>query len=162
VVDCATERCGRRHASSSALDRMMCRTDNRRIASYGVTGCEIMCDDAGALSFGSNFTKDIPTPFCDAAPPPPIPLADHRESLIALPCIHPADAPIHAIDACLSRPIGDRVRWIGLTFARQRTGPRASGASIFGGVRHELSDVPIAWERALGWIPTFTCTIADS
>src|SRR3954470_17003887 len=30
-----------------------------------------------------------------------------------------------------------------------------------GGVRHELSDVPIAWERALGWIPTFTCTIAD-
>ena len=30
-----------------------------------------------------------------------------------------------------------------------------------GGIRHELSDVPIAWERALGWIPTFTCSIAD-
>src|SRR4051812_37217482 len=29
------------------------------------------------------------------------------------------------------------------------------------GVRHELSDVPIAWERAMGWIPMFTCTIAD-
>ncbi len=29
------------------------------------------------------------------------------------------------------------------------------------GVRHELANVPIAWERALGWIPTFTCTIAD-
>src|SRR2546430_16341790 len=28
-----------------------------------------------------------------------------------------------------------------------------------GGIRHELSDVPIAWERALGWIPTFTCTV---
>ena len=30
-----------------------------------------------------------------------------------------------------------------------------------GGVRHQLSDVPIAWERALGWIPTFTCTVGD-
>ena len=29
------------------------------------------------------------------------------------------------------------------------------------GVRHQLSEVPIAWERALGWIPTFTCTIGD-
>jgi hypothetical protein len=29
------------------------------------------------------------------------------------------------------------------------------------GVRHRLSEVPIAWERALGWIPTFTCTVAE-
>jgi hypothetical protein len=29
------------------------------------------------------------------------------------------------------------------------------------GVSHMLSDVPIAWERALGWIPTFTCTVGD-
>lgn len=29
------------------------------------------------------------------------------------------------------------------------------------GVRHQLSEVPIAWERALGWIPTFTCTIGE-
>src|SRR4029434_7893017 len=29
------------------------------------------------------------------------------------------------------------------------------------GAPHALSNVPIAWERALGWIPTFTCTIGD-
>jgi len=42
------------------------------------------------------------------------------------------------------------------------TGPALARLSIdVDGVRHELSEVPIAWERALGWIPTFTCTIAD-
>jgi hypothetical protein len=42
------------------------------------------------------------------------------------------------------------------------SGPALARPSLdIGGVRHELSDVPIAWERALGWIPTFTCTIAD-
>lgn len=41
-------------------------------------------------------------------------------------------------------------------------GPALARLSIdIAGVRHELSDVPIAWERALGWIPTFTCAIAD-
>lgn len=41
-------------------------------------------------------------------------------------------------------------------------GPALARPSLeIAGVRHELSDVPIAWERALGWIPTFTCTIGD-
>ena len=41
-------------------------------------------------------------------------------------------------------------------------GPALARPSLdIGGVRHELSDVPIAWERALGWIPTFTCTIGE-
>ncbi len=42
------------------------------------------------------------------------------------------------------------------------TGPALARPTLdIGGIRHELSDVPIAWERALGWIPTFTCTIAE-
>jgi len=42
------------------------------------------------------------------------------------------------------------------------TGPALARLTIdVDGVRHELSEVPIAWERALGWIPTFTCSIAD-
>jgi hypothetical protein len=41
-------------------------------------------------------------------------------------------------------------------------GPALAGVSLdIGGVRHELTDVPIAWERALGWIPTFTCSLGD-
>ena len=42
----------------------------------------------------------------------------------------------------------------------QGTGPALARLTItVDGVRHELSEVPIAWERALGWIPTFTCSI---
>src|SRR6476620_2524214 len=54
-----------------------------------------------------------------------------------------------------------------IEFAGAADFPMGTGAALarlsidVDGVRHELSEVPIAWERALGWIPTFTCTIAD-
>lgn len=94
-------------------------------------------------------------------PPPTIPWQLTGNHWIALPCIHPADASVHAIGV-LHRAARAAIELAG--------GPDfAGGASpallrpvlTIGGVRHELSDVPIAWERALGWIPTFTCTIAD-
>ena len=80
---------------------------------------------------------------------------------VALPCIHPADASIHAL-GMLHR--GSRSS---IEFAGAPDFTRAAGAALarptfdIGGVRHELSNVPIAWERALGWIPTFTCTLGD-
>jgi hypothetical protein len=39
--------------------------------------------------------------------------------------------------------------------------PLARPTLVLDGVRHQLSEVPIAWERAIGWIPTFTCTIGE-
>jgi hypothetical protein len=94
-------------------------------------------------------------------PPPSIPWQITGNHWIALPCIHPADASIHAV-GMLHRGARSAIEFAG--------GPDFMGGNepalarpVLGvdGVRHYLSEVPIAWERALGWIPTFTCTIGD-
>src|SRR5262245_50847737 len=95
VVDCANERCGARHArraAASTLDRIRYRSGNRRIASR-FSG---VYDSAGALSFLSNAIKDILAPVT-LLPPPRIPWQITGNHWVALPCIHPADASIHAI-----------------------------------------------------------------
>lgn len=94
-------------------------------------------------------------------PPPRIPWQITGNHWVALPCIHPADASIHAI-GMLHRASRSAIEFAGAPNFADGAGPALARPSLdIAGVRHELSDVPIAWERALGWIPTFTCTIAD-
>ncbi len=94
-------------------------------------------------------------------PPPPIPWQTTGNHWLSLPCIHPADASIHAI-GMLHRAARSAIEFAGAPDFAAGTGTALARPSLdIGGVRHELSDVPIAWERALGWIPTFTCTIGD-
>ena len=94
-------------------------------------------------------------------PPPRIPWQITGNHWVALPCIHPADASIHAI-GMLHRGARSAIEFAGAADFTEGDGPALVRPSLdIAGIRHELSDVPIAWERALGWIPTFTCTIAD-
>ncbi len=94
-------------------------------------------------------------------PLPAIPWQITGNHWVSLPCIHPADASIHAI-GMLHRASRSAIELAGAAEFLSGVGPALARPSLdIGGVRHELSDVPIAWERALGWIPTFTCTIAD-
>ena len=94
-------------------------------------------------------------------PPPTIPWQITGNHWVALPCIHPADASVHAVGV-LHRASRAAIELAGAAGFADGTGPALLRPVLtIGGVRHELSDVPIAWERALGWIPTFTCTIAD-
>jgi hypothetical protein len=94
-------------------------------------------------------------------PPPPIPWQITGNHWIALPCIHPADASVHAI-GMLHRGARSAIEFAGSSgFSFGNAPALARPSFVIGGIRHELSDVPIAWERALGWIPTFTCTIAE-
>ena len=94
-------------------------------------------------------------------PPPSVPWQITGNHWVALPCIHPADASIHAIGV-LHRDARSAIEFAGARTFTDGTGPALARPSIdIAGVRHEISDVPIAWERALGWIPTFTCTVAD-
>jgi hypothetical protein len=94
-------------------------------------------------------------------PPPHIPWQITGNHWIALPCIHPADASVHAI-GMLHRGARSAIEFAGSSGFSFGTAPALARPSfVIGGIRHELSDVPIAWERALGWIPTFTCTIAE-
>jgi hypothetical protein len=94
-------------------------------------------------------------------PPPRIPWQITGNHWVALPCIHPVDASIHAV-GMLHRGARSAIEFAGAPDFIEGVGPALARPSLdIGGVRHELSDVPIAWERALGWIPTFTCTVAD-
>ncbi|MGH7619193.1 MAG: hypothetical protein ACREPM_18395 [Gemmatimonadaceae bacterium] len=94
-------------------------------------------------------------------PPPKIPWQITGNHWVALPCIHPADASLHAV-GMLHRGARSAIEFAGSPDFLAGTGAALARPSLdIGGIRHELSDVPIAWERALGWIPTFTCGIAD-
>jgi len=94
-------------------------------------------------------------------PPPRIPWQITGNHWLALPCIHPADASLHAV-GMLHRGARSAIEFAGSSDFLSGNGPALAKPAIdIGGIRHELSDVPIAWERALGWIPTFTCSIAD-
>ena len=62
----------------------------------------------------------------------------------------------------LHRGARSAIEFAGAPDFTEGAGPALARPSVdIAGVRHELSDVPIAWERALGWIPTFTCTIGE-
>jgi hypothetical protein len=94
-------------------------------------------------------------------PTPRIPWQITGNHWIALPCIHPADASIHAV-GMLHRAARSAIEFAGAPGFLDGMGAALARPSLdIGGVRHQLSDVPIAWERALGWIPTFTCTVGE-
>ena len=94
-------------------------------------------------------------------PPPPIPWQMTGNHWLALPCIHPGDASIHAVGV-LHRAARAAIEFAGgADFVAGTAAPLARPSISIDGVRQELTNVPIAWERALGWIPTFTCTLAD-
>jgi hypothetical protein len=94
-------------------------------------------------------------------PAPSIPWQITGNHWVALPCIHPADASVHAI-GMLHRAARSAIEFAGSADFMSGIGaPLLRPTLDIGGVAHALSDVPIAWERALGWIPTFTCTIDD-
>jgi hypothetical protein len=94
-------------------------------------------------------------------PPPRIPWQITGNHWVALPCIHPADASIHAVGV-LHRGARAAIEFAGAPDFANGGGEALARPSVdIDGVRHELSEVPIAWERALGWVPTFTCTVGE-
>lgn len=93
--------------------------------------------------------------------PPSIPWQITGNHWLALPCIHPADASLHAVGV-IHRGVRSAIEFAGAADFQRGAGPALVRLALaIDGVRHELSDVPIAWERALGWIPTFTCSVGD-
>lgn len=94
-----------------------------------------------------------------ALPLPNIPWQITGNHWLSLPCIHPADGSVHAV-GLLHRGARAAVEFAGSPGFADGVGPALLRPVLeIDGVRHELSGAQIAWERALGWIPTFTCTI---
>ena len=80
---------------------------------------------------------------------------------LSLPCVHPADASLHAIGV-LHRGARAAVEFAGSAAFLTGTGPALARPVLErDGARIELGANGIVWERALHWLPTFTCTVGD-
>lgn len=92
-------------------------------------------------------------------PPPAVPWQITGNHWLSLPCIHPADGSLHAIGV-LHRGARSAIEFAGGPDFLEGSGePLLRLVLRVDGVRRELSTGQLAWERALGWLPTFTCTL---
>ena len=95
------------------------------------------------------------------APLPPVPWQLTGNHWLSLPCIHPADGAIHAVGV-VHRGARAAIEVAGAPGFESGLGPALARPSLFvNGVRTELAAEGVAWERALGWLPTFTCTMGS-
>lgn len=94
-------------------------------------------------------------------PPPRVPWQVTGNHWISLPCIHPADAAIHALGV-LHRGARSAIEVAGGSEFIGGTAPALFRPVVtVDGVRRDLASETMAWERALGWLPTFTCPMGD-
>ena len=78
---------------------------------------------------------------------------------LSLPCIHPADGSLHALGV-LHRGARAALEFAGAPDFLDGNGtPLLRPIIAIGGTVRDLASQELAWERALGWIPTFTCTV---
>jgi uncharacterized protein len=78
---------------------------------------------------------------------------------LALPCIHPADGSIRAV-GIIHRGARGSIELAGdPAFLDGKGAPLAMPSFEIDGKVHRLSEVGMAWERAFGWVPTFTATL---
>jgi hypothetical protein len=93
------------------------------------------------------------------SPIPAVPWQLTGNHWLALPCIHPADGGVYAAGV-LHRGARAAVEFAGHPDFAQGKGPAlARPVLLIDGKRYELQDAALAWERAFGWLPTFTCTL---
>jgi hypothetical protein len=92
-------------------------------------------------------------------PPPRVPWQITGNHWIALPCIHPADGSLHALGV-LHRGSRSAIELAGSPDFLQGAGTPLLRPTIrVGQASRDFAGAQMAWERALGWIPTFSCTI---
>lgn len=80
---------------------------------------------------------------------------------LTLPCINPADGAIHAVGV-LHRGARAAIEFAGSAGFESHAGtPLCVPVLRVNGVVSTLAAEGIAWEQAVGWLPTFTCTVGD-
>ena len=78
---------------------------------------------------------------------------------LALPCVHPADGAVYAVGV-LHRGSRAAVEFAGSPdYVRGEGEPLLRPTLRVNGEVRELAAEGIAWERAVQWLPTFTCTV---
>jgi hypothetical protein len=92
-------------------------------------------------------------------PIPSIPWQTTGNHWLSLPCIHPADGAVYALGV-LHRGARAAIEFAGAADFEQGVGqPLLRPVVRVDGVVRELAAEGIAWERAVGWLPTFTCAV---
>ena len=94
-------------------------------------------------------------------PPPRVPWQVTGNHWLSLPCIHPADGSIFAV-GFLHRGSRSAIEFAGGAGFVDGEGPPLLRPRLrIGSMEYSLADAPMAWERALGWLPTFTWMLGD-
>lgn len=80
---------------------------------------------------------------------------------LTLPCIHPADGSIHGLGV-LHRGARAAIEFAGSPdFSSGQGAPLLKPVLRVNGEVRTLAAEGIAWERAMNWLPTFTCTVGS-
>ncbi|HET9455440.1 MAG TPA: hypothetical protein VFO66_14245 [Gemmatimonadaceae bacterium] len=91
--------------------------------------------------------------------PPKVPWQVTGNHWLSLPCIHPADGSVFAV-GCLHRGTRSAIEFAGGPDFVSGAGPALLRVRVrLNGQVHELASSPMVWERAVGWLPTFTWTL---
>lgn len=94
-------------------------------------------------------------------PIPSVPWQTTGNHWLSLPCIHPADGAVYALGV-LHRGARAAIEFAGAADFEQGVGqPLLRPVVRVDGVVRELAAEGIAWERAVGWLPTFTCAVGS-
>ena len=94
-------------------------------------------------------------------PPPRLPWQITGNHWLALPCIHPADGSLHALGV-LHRASRSAIELAAHADFLHGSGPPLLRPTLgVGATFCDFAATPMAWERALEWIPTFTCTFGS-
>ncbi|MEO8577032.1 MAG: hypothetical protein ABI556_10040 [Gemmatimonadales bacterium] len=95
------------------------------------------------------------------SPPPRVPWQITGNHWLTLPCIHPADASIH-LAGVIHAQSRAAIEFAGSPeFLEGQSAPLARVVLSVNGARRRLGSEGIAWERELGWIPSFSCRVGS-
>ncbi|MDE3171672.1 MAG: hypothetical protein KGN74_01240 [Gemmatimonadota bacterium] len=96
--------------------------------------------------------SSLPSP----RPIPRVPWQITGNHWLALPCVHPANGAVHAVGV-LHRGARSAVELAGHAEFQEGEGPALLRPTLaVNGAAHDFASSPMAWERALEWLPTFT------
>src|SRR5688572_9103667 len=111
------------------------------------------------LGHCSRHASNIIAPIVSLRPPPRVPWQVTGNHWLSLPCIHPADGAIHAAGVVHAQSRA-AVEFAGSAeFLDGQGAPLARVVLAINGEQQRLGSEGIAWERELGWIPSFSCRV---
>ncbi|MDZ7630725.1 MAG: hypothetical protein U5K74_05030 [Gemmatimonadaceae bacterium] len=96
----------------------------------------------------------------DRIPLPNVPWQLTGNHWLALPCIHPATGAIHRMSV-LHRGARAALEFVAADADTESAAPLLRPVMLVDGEPTALGAGGMAWERALGWLPTFTCTVGS-